>query len=314
MITSSIFYRTLKSHRIDNRFEAIKSTFPQCTVVKNYDIDCCDLAVIQGWMKRNNQVPPKAWKPVLPTDTSHNEFRARVIEHQFEHKKHVLTIDGNIFNYLSKNVYFRYSIDGVFANTGYYFDDVVDPKRWDHISKNTGCVLKPWRKTGDHVLILMQKSSGWTMEGKDNLSWCLDTINKIKEYTDRNIVIRMHPTDLHLINEYIQKLERKGVFISKNKYILEDLKNAWCSITYNSSPGAVSAIEGVPVFIMDPDYKRSPAYDVGNIKIDMLENPIMIDRTQWIQKIAMSHYSVQDIKNGILWNEVSRYFKKLGKI
>jgi len=190
----------------------------------------------------------------------HNELRRRVIERQFKHKKHVLTVDGNIFNYLSKNVYFRYSIDGVFANTGYYFDDMIDPGRWNNISKNTGCILKPWRKTGDHVLILMQKNSGWTMKGEHNLSWCLNTINKIKEYTDRRIVVR------------------------------------------------------IPVFIMDLDHKRSPAYDVGNTRLDMLEDPSMIDRTQWIQKISMSHYNIQDIKDGILWNEVLRYFKKLGKI
>jgi hypothetical protein len=301
MITSSIFYRTLKSHRVDDRFEAIRSSFPHCSILNNYNTHSCDLAIIQGWMKSGSSAP-------------HNELRRRVIERQFKHKKHVLTVDGNIFNYLSKNVYFRYSIDGVFANTGYYFDDMIDPGRWNNISKNTGCILKPWRKTGDHVLILMQKNSGWTMKGEHNLSWCLNTINKIKEYTDRRIVVRLHPTDSHLMDEYVQKLERDNITVSKNKHILEDLKNAWCSITYNSSPGAVSVIEGIPVFIMDLDHKRSPAYDVGNTRLDMLEDPSMIDRTQWIQKISMSHYNIQDIKDGILWNEVLRYFKKLGKI
>lgn len=301
MITSAVFYRTLKTVRRDERFEAILRSFPGCQSVKENSWRKCDLAIIQGWLKPG-------------FETHHNLLRKNIIEKQKKNNSHVLTVDGNIFNYMSKNIYFRYSLDGIFANTGYYLDDTIDTSRWDRISKDTGCSLKPWRKTGDHVLILMQKNSGWTMAGKNNLSWCIETVDRLRQYTDRKIVVRLHPTDSHLMNEYVHKLERSGVTISKNKHILEDLRNAWCSITYNSSPGAVSAIEGVPVFIMDPDYKKSPAAAVGNVSIDKIEDPIMIDRTEWIQRIAMSHYSIQDINDGILWNEVSRYFKKLGKI
>jgi hypothetical protein len=300
VITSSIFYKTLKSDRKDERFEAIQKTFPNCSVVKNSVWNKCNLAIIQGWSKPGS-------------DTPHNMFRRYVIEKQKNHGGHILTVDGNIFNYLSKNVYFRYSMGGIFANTGYYFDKEIDPNRWLNISKVTGCKLKPWRKTGDHILILMQKSSGWTMSGIDGLKWCTSTIKKIREYSDRDIVIRLHPTDNHLVNGYISNLEKSRVTISRNKSILEDLKNAWCSITYNSSPGAVSAIEGVPAFIMDPDWKKSPVADVGNYDVSMLESPYVIDREAWIQKIAMSHYSIQDIKDGILWKEVTKYLD-VGKI
>ena len=34
--------------------------------------------------------------------------------------------------------------------------------------------------------------------------------------------------------------------------LLKDLHDAWCVISYNSSPGVVSRCWGVPVFVLDP--------------------------------------------------------------
>lgn len=297
MITSSIFYRTLKSHRVDGRFEAIRASFPQCNVVNDYNIHSCDLAIIQGW-------------PKMGSNTPHNELRKKVVEHQFEKNKHILTIDGNIFNYVAKNIFFRYSIDGVFANTGYYFDNDVDPKKWNDIKRILGCDLKPWRKTGKHVLILMQKDSGWTMEGINCVQWCASTIKEIRKYTNRPIVVRVHPSDIKQIGRYVNTINDPMTTVSLKHDIREDLENAWCSITYNSSPGAVSVIEGIPVFILDEQWKKSPAASVGNTDISRIEDPSMPDREQWIQKIAMSHFSIQDIKEGSLLRLVQDAFEK----
>lgn len=302
MINTAIFYATLKRMRPDPRFEAIYSTFHNAAVVKKDILYPCDLAVIQGWKKNTGG------------DSSHNVFRKKIIDHQFSQKKHVLTVDGNIFNYKSKNVFFRYSIDGIFANTGYYFDDKIDPNRWKHIREVTGCKLKPWRKNGDHVLILLQKDSGWTMENVPNVKLLKNLINTIRSHTDRKIIVRVHPTDLRQIDKYVSLCNEFNVEVSSNEHILQDLDKAWCSITFNSSPGAVSIIEGVPTFIMDPDWKKSPAADVGNINIKDIEDPLMPERQQWIERISMSHFSVRDIREGLLWHRTVQYFDRLGKI
>jgi hypothetical protein len=302
MITAAIFYRTLKRMRPDLRFEAIKETFKNAAIVKRDILYPCDLAVIQGWNKNNGYSSP------------HNAFREKIIDHQFKQNKHVLTVDGNIFNYKSKNVFFRYSIDGIFANTGYYFDDKIDPKRWQHIREVTGCNLKPWRKNGEHVLVLLQKDSGWTMNDVTNVKIIQKTISDVRAHTDRKIIIRVHPSDINKIEKYSRVANELGAEVSKNANITEDLKNAWCSMTYNSSPGAVSVIEGIPIFIMDSNWKRSPAAEVGNINIRDIENPSMFDRQPWIEKISMSHFSVRDIKDGLLWHRTLQYFERLGKI
>lgn len=302
MISTAIFYRTLKRVRPDPRFEAIYSTFHNAAVVKRDIIYPCDLAVIQGWKKNGSG------------DSIHNIFRRKIIDHQLSTNRHVLTVDGNIFNYKSKNIFFRYSIDGIFANTGYYFDDKIDPNRWKHIREVTGCKLKPWRKNGEHILILLQKDSGWTMEGVSNLSVLKNTVHSLRRHSDRRIVVRVHPSDLRKMEQYVQVCNELGVEVSRNEHIIQDFHNAWCSITFNSSPGAVSVIEGIPTFIMDANWKRSPAADVGNINIKNIEDPIMPDRQTWIERIAMSHFSVQDIREGLLWHRTVQYFDKLGKI
>lgn len=294
---SLIFYRTLKSIRKDDRFEAINSSFPRCSIITENAWRECDLAIIQGWMKPGYNSP-------------HNLLRKEIIESQLANKRYVLTIDGNIFNYISKNTLFRYSINGVFANTGYYFDNIIDPTRWKNIKSITGCDLKPWRKNGRHILILMQKSSGWTTQNILNIDWCLNIVKEIKKYSDRDIIVRLHPSDLHMFDFYVKAIQKQNITVSKNISILDDLKNAWCSITYNSSPGAVSAIEGIPVFILDPDFKKSPAWPVGNNNLSNIETPNMPDRNEWIEKLSMSHYTIKDIRDGLLWKDVSFYIGK----
>lgn len=293
-----VFYRTLKSIRSDERFDAILSSFPGSSAVTNYQIPSCDVAVIQGWYNPDRNKNPSA-------------FRKDIIDKQLSRNRFVLTIDGNIFNYMSKNKFFRYSINGVFANTGYYFDAKIDPARWDYIQRETGCSLKPWRRNGSHVLILAQKDSGWTMSNLRNLNWIKDTILKIREYSDRPIRVRIHPSDFKFKSTYEKELLPFGVQVSTAKSILEDLSDAWCSISYNSSPGAVSAIEGVPVFIMDPNLHRSPAAPVANKSIQYIESPIFPDREEWIKKIAMSHFTVTDIKNGLLWHRTQQYLERI---
>lgn len=297
MVKSCVYYKTLKSNRIDERFESILSTFPNCTSVNTNRIDSeCDLAIIQGWAKKNFNSP-------------HNVLREKVIANQYRKNKHTLTIDGDVFGYIKKNVYFRYSIDGIFANTGYYFDKKIDPNRWASIQQNIGVELKPWRKTGDHILILLQKHSGWSTCGKDVFEWCKETIHHIRKHSDRKIVIRMHPSDVKYLHPTIKTLEANNIKVSSSKHILDDLKNAWCSVSHNSSPGVVSAIEGIPVFLTDTDWKRSHCAGIGNINIENIEAPILKERDRWIQKIAMSHFTIDDIKGGLLWEYVNNFLE-----
>jgi hypothetical protein len=91
--------------------------------------------------------------------------------------------------------YLRYSFDGVFPTTGFYFNKDIDPTRWEKISRNLGLSLKPYRSSGDHILICLQRNGGWSMRGLNSVDWMNKTIAEIRKYSSRPIRVRAHPGD-----------------------------------------------------------------------------------------------------------------------
>lgn len=258
----------------------------------------CDVAFIQGWVHQQSGNSP------------HLQVRKQVIEHQKKTGRHVLVADSNLFNYIDANerkTYTRYSLDGVFPTTGNYFRLNPDPARWKKISDTTGIVLKEWRETGNHILICTQRNGGWSMGGLDVPAWLERTVKEIKKYTDRPILVRGHPGDKY----HRQYIDSQKYRLSTNKYIWQDFKGAHAVITYNSSPGVAAAIEGIPVFVTDPNPRMSQAYDVANFNLTQIENPQMPDRQKWVESLAMSHWSSNEIASGEAWNHIRRFISNV---
>ena len=268
----------------------------QSTEVRAPDWQPSDLAVMQGWVHANSGNSP------------HLMFRKRIISEQKRIGKHTLAIDSNLFLYKDPenlNAYLRFSLDDVFPTTGNYFTDNVDPGRWQKIKKDLNIDLQPWRTNGKHILLCLQRNGGWSMGGYDVMDWCRKTIDTIKKYSDRPIVVRAHPGDKKATT-YL-RLNYPNVTISRNPSIAQDLENCWATIIYNSSPGVASAIEGVPVFVTDPVPQKSQAFDIANTDLTQIENPLMPERQQWIEKISMCHFNFNDLQNGIAWNIIKDY-------
>jgi hypothetical protein len=67
----------------------------------------------------------------------------------------------------------------------------------------------------------------------------------------------------------------------------------------------VAAIEGIPGYVEDPIH--SWAKDVAFTDIAQLENPPLLDRSAWINKIANIHWSNNEVKSGKLWSIIKMY-------
>lgn len=268
----------------------------QSTEVEGKDWQPSDLAVIQGWVHANSK------------NTPHLMFRKQIIDRQRSIGKSVLAIDSNLFLYLdpgNTKSYLRFSLNDVFPTTGEYFTNNIDPMRWNKIQRDLNIEVKEWKTKGKHILICLQRNGGWSMGGLDVMKWLNSTILKLKKYTDRRIIVRAHPGDGR-VKDYL-RINHEGVRISTNPHITEDLRQAWATITYNSSPGVASAIEGVPVFVTDPEPRRSQAFDVANFDLTRIEKPQLFDREPWLHKIAMSHYNFDDLKSGAAWEVIKDY-------
>ena len=116
----------------------------------------CDVAVIQGYVHEDSKQTP------------HLLFRKRVIDHQRVCQKRTLIVDSNLFLYANGKSnkpgnYLRYSFDGVFRGTGFYFDKDVDPNRWQSIKNTIGIDLIPYKARGNNILLCLQRNGGWSI-------------------------------------------------------------------------------------------------------------------------------------------------------
>ena len=253
-----------------------------------------DVALIQGFVHEHGKNAP------------HLVLRKNAVEQQQQPGKRSLIVDSNLFlayDQGNTNRYLRYSYDGVFPTTGFYFDTDVDPTRWQKISSRLNIQMKPWRTEGNHILVCLQRNGGWSMRGYNSVQWANDTIATIRNITDRPILVRGHPGDKK--TRYFP--QHKDVFVSNSPSILQDLKNAWATVLYNSSPSVISAIEGVPVFLTDPNPEHSQSHEVSNTKIKRLNDPKLFDRQEWIEKLAMCHWNFQELASGEAWKHFRRY-------
>lgn len=257
----------------------------------------CDVALIQGFVHDHGKQLP------------HLQLRKNAIDLQKQNGKRSLIVDSNLFLYADpKNTktYLRYSYDGVFPTTGFYFDKDIDSSRWEKISQNLGISLKPWRTDGNHILICLQRNGGWSMRGLSVVDWLNQIILEIRKYSSkRPIVVRAHPGDKKI--KSILRINHKNVRLSVNEKLVDDLKGAWATIVYNSSPSVASTIEGIPTFLTDPLPHHSQSFNVANLSLENLENPKMPSRQEWIERLSMCHWNFDELKSGEAWQFFRKY-------
>ena len=161
--------------------------------------------------------------------------------------------------------------------------------------------LTPWRTSGKYILIAGQHDKSLQWHNMPRMSnWFLQTYDKIRKHTDRPIIFRPHPRcRLEHIERGLKHVYRQEPAKIDNTYDDFDMgfDNVWATISYSSNPGIHSCINGVPAFVST----HSLAYDVAN-DIDFLhdiENPVMPDRTQWLNDYAYTEWTVEEIAQGI---------------
>jgi hypothetical protein len=147
-----------------------------------------------------------------------------VIKNQISSNNYVVAVDSNLFLYANtQNLhhYLRYSFNGVFPNTGIYCDTEINSDRWKQISLDLNISLKDYRHNGDHILLCLQRNGGWSMGSVDIQEWANNTIKKIRQYSNRPIVIRPHPGDKttkQILN--IRNSECKILFSKMQNFLL----------------------------------------------------------------------------------------------
>ena len=264
--------------------------------VLNHQPVVADVAVIQGWIANDLSRP-------------HLKLRNDVINQQLAQNKYVITADSNLFLYAdptNAHHYLRYSFNGVFPNTGIYCDTAINTERWNKIQQDLKISIKDYRTAGNHILICLQRNGGWSMGTQSVVEWTTAVVKNLRQYTDRPIVVRAHPGDKQS-RIYLKQLQTLPVTISANKLLQDDLKGCWAVVNHNSSPVVAAAIEGYPVFVTDPE--RSQCRDIANTDFSLIESPHLLERSQWVQRLAMSHWKFTEVNSGEAWAHMRQYLR-----
>ena len=197
---------------------------------------------------------------------------------------------------IKRGTTWKVGLNGI--NRDAFFGDAGNDSRRSDL---LGLRLKPWRNDGEFILIAGQHDKSLQWRNMPRMSnWFLQTYDEIRKHSDRPILFRPHPRcRLEHIERGLKNVYRQEPKHVRGTYDDFDMQfdNIWATISHSSNPGIHSVISGVPSFVSN----SSLAYDVAN-DIDFLhdiENPVMPDRTQWLNDYAWTEYTVDEISQGI---------------
>ena len=233
----------------------------------------------------SNEDVPVIWSVLWSSKMRHNRA---IYQHAVQHNKPVLIIEvGN----LRRNDTWRISLNHI-NGLGQFNNDInLDPTRPEKL----GISLKD--RTEQHrgeILIACQHAESLQWEGMPPLAkWCENTINQIRKYTNRRIIVRPHPRSPFSFN-------MSGIMVEKPQRIpntYDDFNmfyNYHCIINHNAGPAVQGAIHGVPV-LCDSSSLAAPM----SIKWEDIENPSLPNRDEWFLKICHTEWTVDEIRQGI---------------
>lgn len=170
-----------------------------------------------------------------------------------------------------------------------------------------------WKEDGEYILLCMQKVGDASLRGADVFAWTEDTVNEIRKHTSRKIIIRPHP--LYRKSRLHNTLKEKVLVVpdvhwqeadvTKPNFvpIAEQLKNAWCTVTYSSGTGIDAVINGIPNVACDTG---SMVYDVSTKDIAGIEKPYRGEKKKWSNKVAHCQWSIDEFESGECWEHVSK--------
>ena len=192
------------------------------------------------------------------------------IDHAYYFKEYKHEINP-IFN----DKIYRITKNGLMLN----YIDVIDEIDKERIQKFKKYIdIKPWKKSGDYVLVLPQ--SEHVKKWYNILDWEKQTVKKLKQYTDREIIIK-------------NKNDQKSY--------MNMLSNAWAVITCQSTAAVDVLLEGVPSFCND----MSVANPVSYTDLSLIETPFYPDnREEWIDSLLANQYLIREIESGFALNRL----------
>ena len=164
-----------------------------------------------------------------------------------------------------------------------------------------GLKCKTWKHNNDNgsIVIACQHAQSHQWRNQHTVpSWAFGCIEEIRQHTNREIIVRPHPrcpiTGIEFEFPNVKVQEPVKVPNTYDDFDF-DLTDVYAVVNWSSNPATQAVLEGIPVFV-GPD---SLAWDVGNHQLTYIDNPRMPDRTQWVNDLAYTEWTIDEISQGL---------------
>jgi len=157
--------------------------------------------------------------------------------------------------------------------------EAPDWPRWAAL----GIRIQPWRRQGQHVLVVAQSSTHMRCVAGQGASWWRGAVAMLKRHTDREIVVRGWRSDKRALAATLS----------------ESLRDAWALVTWSSAAANEALLAGVPVFAAGP----CAASPMAERDLTRIETPIYPDgRAAWAAALAGRQWTLDEMRAGLAWH------------
>lgn len=199
-----------------------------------------------------------------------------------EQERDFYYIDTGYFGNARKKLYHRITKNSM-QNVGPVIDRPAD--RYDA----TGISLTKFRG-GSKILICPPSAKVMVYYNLDLEEWMKETIETIKKYSDREIVIRLKKPRSERIHN-----DTMAMALSQDIH---------CMVTFNSIAATEALLLGKPAFTLGPNAAQSLCLsDLSKIEKPYI--PTLDEVHRWACHLAYSQFTENEMRTGVAWRIVS---------
>ena len=283
------------------KFENLKADVPTERLEVDWALEQkwepCEVAVIMG-----------SWKD---RDRPHHNTRRDVVKNAPTFIVVETPLLGRVM--FQQSSQHRIGINGFLNNTGTFFGGMHSNDRLGQL----GVTWNGWKNDPNgHIVLMLQLPGDASLRGIDMWQWGRWAYEKIRSVTNKKIIIRSHPghhpKEMDAVYKFISDISLNAdpnvefVIGSKERPLINDLKGAYCTVSYSSGSSIDSVVNGIPTIACDPGnfaYGISSNY-IDHIADDNLRKASDADITQWLNDLSYSQWSVVEMASGRAWQHL----------
>ena len=206
--------------------------------------------------------------------------KRKVMEACRAHGRDFYYIDTGYFgNPVKGKLYHR-----ITRNDVQYFGPIMD--RPDDRLAQTGIGFKKFRG-GTNILLAPPSQKLLMMYDIDLETWLNNTIEEIKKYTDRPIVIR--------------KKQSRAVRMTEDTMEMALAQDVHCLVTFSSIAAGEALLLGKPAITLGPN-AAAPLCSQSISEIENPKIPTLDEVKAWAANLAYNQFTEAEMRNGTAWH------------